>query len=90
MRASLGKNLLAAMLSRGGWLSSVEVDLTRTKRPLPGGFSPYLHSEEWICSRHLARQCALASRWAGNGADSDQLLVKTLKLTSLHEIIGWV
>lgn len=61
MRASLDRSVLAAMLSRGGWSSSVLVYCARTRTSLTDGPRASIGSEEWSLSRRFARQCALAS-----------------------------
>ncbi|KAF2710476.1 hypothetical protein K504DRAFT_337587, partial [Pleomassaria siparia CBS 279.74] len=68
MRASLNKNLLVTMLSRGGWWSSAEHDLDQ--RTLASFVPESEPSEEWFLSRRLARECALSSSWTGNGLDA--------------------
>jgi hypothetical protein len=75
MRASLDKRLLVAMLSRGGWLSSAENHVNATRSAASHLSATVLQSEEWALSRHLSRQCALASGWTGNGLDNRSALV---------------
>lgn len=77
MRASLHKNLLGAMLSRGGWSSGIDVGLERKKRTLFDMSNALVQSEVWILSRHLSRQCALASHWTGNGLDARPAIVES-------------
>lgn len=72
MRASLDKNLLLMSLVRGGWLSPVEGENGRWMSPLVATCSNVAQSKEWLLSRYLSRQCALASVWTGNGLDISQ------------------
>jgi len=76
MRASLDKSLLATMLTRGAWWSSAQVDIEETKSPTFDEPRPLLQSEEWLLSRHLSRQCSLASGWTGNGLDARPVVVE--------------
>ncbi|KAF2854770.1 DUF221-domain-containing protein [Plenodomus tracheiphilus IPT5] len=73
MRASLDKNLLRVMLKRGGWHSSAENSLSRAGQ-IRADDAAVAEINEWKLSRHLARQCALASGWAGNGLDIGSVL----------------
>ena len=76
MVASLNKNLLITMLIRGGWHSD-----SQTKEE--GNAQKCLttaSSEEWILSRRLSRQCALASRWTGNGLDARPVIVESTEI----------
>lgn len=75
MRASLDRTLLLSMLSRGGWLSSVETDIDSKRHTDTPRSAIILRSEEWLLSRCLSRQCALASRWTGNGLDARPAIV---------------
>jgi hypothetical protein len=77
MRASLDKSLLAVMLSRGGWSANAEAGHENTKAPLPDTFPVLIESEEWILSRRLSRQCALASGWTGNGFEARPAIVES-------------
>ncbi|KAH6866878.1 hypothetical protein BKA58DRAFT_430749 [Alternaria rosae] len=77
MRASLDKNLLNAMLSRGGWLSSTENTTCATHGAASHSITTAVsHSEEWSLSRYLCRQCALSSGWTGNGLDTRAAIVE--------------
>jgi hypothetical protein len=76
MKASLDKRLLGVMLERGGWLSSANVVLEGKKRTPPETPTDVVHSEVWILSRHLSRQCALSSRWTGNGIDDRAAVIE--------------
>jgi hypothetical protein len=67
MWASLSKNLLLAMLRRGGWRRSTEVKLHRSNQTDPEATSI---SEEWALSQLLSRECALSANWSGNGLDT--------------------
>jgi hypothetical protein len=69
MRASLNKGLLTTMLSRGGWSYRVEAGPAKLKGSSTARLPSFRQSEEWMLSRYLARQCALASEWTGNGLD---------------------
>lgn len=61
MEASLDQRLLSCMLKRGGWWSGVYTALWARNSS---------DSDAWILSRHLARQCALAAGWTGNGLEA--------------------
>jgi hypothetical protein len=79
MRASLNKIMLAVMLQRGGWWSSVEANLQKRSHIATHGQSTALMSEEWFLSRRLSRECALSSGWTGNGlhfARSNKVVVE--------------
>ncbi|KAK7521750.1 uncharacterized protein IWZ02DRAFT_371662, partial [Phyllosticta citriasiana] len=89
MISSLDSSLLRTMLQRGAWWCGAHGELwshTTDSRS----------SEEWLLSRHLARQCALSSGWTGNGVDKSSsdgacALVKTaeVKFSELsHGYIG--
>jgi hypothetical protein len=80
MRASLDKNLLLAMLSRGGWLSGAENSVNAIRATVPHVPVTALQSEEWSLSQHLSRQCVLGSRWTGNGLDTRSALVKSSEI----------
>jgi hypothetical protein len=69
MRASLDKNLLIKMLSRGGWLSSAEDDCHVKRAAASHPPVTVASGHEWFLSQRLSRQCALASGWTGNGLD---------------------
>ncbi|KAF1845818.1 DUF221-domain-containing protein [Cucurbitaria berberidis CBS 394.84] len=77
MRASLTKSLLSTMLTRGGWLSSAESALHATRHAANHHPSSIPPTREWLLSRHLSRQCALASGWTGNGLDSRPAIVES-------------
>ncbi|OCL13150.1 hypothetical protein AOQ84DRAFT_124757 [Glonium stellatum] len=69
MIASLDRSLLISMLKRGGWWTSTEFDLRNRKRAKQNEI--LIHgSEEWFLSKRLARECALAANWTGNGLKS--------------------
>ncbi|KAH9860653.1 hypothetical protein J1614_011984 [Plenodomus biglobosus] len=57
------------MFKRAGWQSSAEQCLHRADRANTDHIV-VAESDEWILSRHLARQCALASGWTGNGLET--------------------
>jgi hypothetical protein len=89
MRASLDKSLLAAMLSRAGWSTNAASCQANTKAPLSDTFPVLTESEEWILSRRLSRQCALASGWTGNGFEAGPVIVESSQvdftdLTNCH------
>ncbi|KAJ4344007.1 hypothetical protein N0V95_006427 [Ascochyta clinopodiicola] len=72
MLASLNKGLLITMLRRGGWHEdggTQDDDATQSH-------SPTETSQEWILSRQLSRQCALAAQWTGNGLDARAAVVE--------------
>lgn len=81
MVASMSRSLLVAMLTRGGWSGDMSLKIFRL-----GGFSRVQRdlntssSEAWILSRYLSRQCALASRWTGNGLDTRPALVESTEI----------
>jgi hypothetical protein len=77
MRASLDMSLLSAMLERGGWPSNADLINERKKRARPGIPTALVRSEVWILSRHLSRQCALASHWTGNGIDDRAAIIES-------------
>lgn len=75
MLASLDKSLLVTMLSRGGWYGETTKDRDATRNyPIADS------NEEWILSRHLSRQCALASGWTGNGLDGRPAIVENTEI----------
>jgi hypothetical protein len=80
MRVSLDKNLLAAMLSRGGWSTKVESNHGEIKPPTPENSAVSIQSEEWLLSRRLSRQCALAAGWTGNGFDNRPAIVESFPI----------
>jgi hypothetical protein len=80
MRASLDKSLLAAMLCRGGWSTIVEADHEKSKPSTPNGSPVCNESEEWLLSRRLSWQCALASGWTGNGLEVRQAIVESSQI----------
>jgi hypothetical protein len=73
MMASLNKSLLIAMLTRGGWSGDIALSTTRQKDPTTS-------SDAWLISRYLSRQCALASRWTGNGLDAGPVVVESTEI----------
>lgn len=60
---SLEYSLLDTMLRRGGWSSSVQRELATNRTLLKSSRV----NEEWLMSKHLARECALGPDWQGNG-----------------------
>ncbi|KAF2630750.1 hypothetical protein BU25DRAFT_455826 [Macroventuria anomochaeta] len=76
MMASLNKSLLIAMLSRGGWHSDGQMREEEITQKCLATAS----SEEWVLSRLLSRQCALASRWTGNGLDARPAIVESTEI----------
>lgn len=63
---SLDCSLLATMLKRGGWYSSVQREIFENDL-----LDPQIRmDEEWLMSKHLARECALGPDWTGNGVSS--------------------
>lgn len=65
MRASLDSKLLLVMLRRGGWSSATEIEsLLKVSDGVKSRSSP---EKARLLSCSLARQCALASNWRGNG-----------------------
>ena len=72
MIVSLDKSLLHAMLRRGGWYS----DSQANDKEIAHNRSTAVSSEEWRLSRLLSRQCALASRWTGNGLDGRSAIME--------------
>jgi hypothetical protein len=73
MRASLDKNLLVAILCRGGW-SAIEADREKSSHSTP---NVGIDSKEWLLSRRLSRECALASGWTGNGLEARPPIVES-------------
>ncbi|TAQ83945.1 hypothetical protein B7494_g7730 [Chlorociboria aeruginascens] len=63
--SSLEQSILDLMLKRGGWFSSSCKDITANHRL--GSQSGVRVSDEWLMSKHIARECALGPNWAGNG-----------------------
>lgn len=64
--SSLEHSLLETMLKRSGWYASIQ-------RELFSNNSLYHHlrmTDEWIMSKHLAKECALGPDWRGNGLPS--------------------
>lgn len=72
MLASLDKSLLMTMLGRGGWHSDSRIG--------ENGSSILYGNEAWCLSQHLSRQCALASRWTGNGLDIRPAVVENTEI----------
>ncbi|KFY07109.1 hypothetical protein V492_07435 [Pseudogymnoascus sp. VKM F-4246] len=61
--SSLEYSLLETMLKRSGWHASIQRELSNNK-------SLDLHvrmTDEWLMSKHLAKECALGADWRGNG-----------------------
>lgn len=79
MRASLDKALLSSMLERGGWSSGAMVDVKRQMHT-HDTHSSLVQSEEWLLSRYLSRQCALACNWSGNGLDDRPAVVESTSM----------
>lgn len=77
MRASLDKILLFKMLTRAGWVSSAQYYLHWATHVVTDQSVTVSLSEEWALSRHLSRQCALASSWTGNGLHNRPALVES-------------
>lgn len=78
MRASLHRTLLMAMLRRGGWSSSAETASDTTQGSPDARCSS--RSDEWTLSRYLSRQCALSSRWTGNGLESRSAMAESSQI----------
>lgn len=76
MMASLNKSLLIAMLTRGGWSG----DSQMTQQQIVQKCTTTSSSEEWIISRYLSRQCAVASHWTGNGLDAGPAIVESTEI----------
>lgn len=76
MMASLNKSLLIAMLTRGGWSG----DSQMTQQQIVQKCTTTSSSEEWIISRYLSRQCAVASHWTGNGLDAGSAIVESTEI----------
>lgn len=72
--ASLDESLLRAMLCRGGWCGGILLakDDGRAQRCQRAP-----NSQAWTLSQNLSRQCALASRWTGNGLDDRPAIVES-------------
>jgi hypothetical protein len=68
------------MLHRGGWSSSAGAYGGSIDFPNHTSSGASNQSEEWLISRKLARQCALASDWTGNGLDSRSVLVENSQI----------
>ncbi|KFZ00202.1 hypothetical protein V500_01127 [Pseudogymnoascus sp. VKM F-4518 (FW-2643)] len=63
---SLEYSLLDAMLKRSGWYASIQRELFNNK-----SVDRHLRmSDEWLMSKHLAKECALGPDWRGNGIPS--------------------
>lgn len=81
MRASLDKNLLITMLSRGGWLSTIDnkafTNCPATQYPAD---STTPSSEEWLLSCRISRECALAPGWTGNGFTTGAVFAKSFEV----------
>lgn len=74
MRASLDATLLFAMLSRGGWISSVKRDIHSHAPTATYSCDNNAQNRQWSLSQRLSRQCALSSDWKGNGLDDGPAL----------------
>lgn len=75
MTASLDKSLLVTMLTRGGWPMYDGPEVSQL---------PTSGNETWDISRHFSRQCALASRWTGNGLDPGPVFVESEEIDFSH------
>ena len=76
MLASLNRSLLIAMLNRGGWYTDGQMQYQRAAP----SHSIANRNEVWALSQHLSRQCALSSRWTGNGLDTRPALVEATEI----------
>ncbi|KAH6612707.1 hypothetical protein C7974DRAFT_369744 [Boeremia exigua] len=76
MMASLDKSLLKTMIHRGGWHSGSE----RNGDSLANRCLTATSNEEWILSRYLSRQCAMAAHWTGNGVDERSAFVESSEI----------
>lgn len=64
--SSLEYSLLETMLKRSGWHASIQRELFNNK-----SLDRYLRkTDEWLMSKHLAKECALGPDWRGNGIPS--------------------
>ena len=64
--SSLEYSLLETMLKRSGWFASIQRELFNNK-PLDRDLRL---TDEWLMSKHLAKECALGPDWRGNGIPS--------------------
>ncbi|OBT70039.1 hypothetical protein VE03_00467 [Pseudogymnoascus sp. 23342-1-I1] len=61
--SSLEFSILETMLRRSGWYASIQRELFNNKY-----VGHHLRiTDEWIMSKHLAKECALGPDWRGNG-----------------------
>ena len=72
MRASLDKNLLARMVRKGGWWTSVEMTIRRYLAR--SGADEDDFPSVWLLSSLLARECALTPGWKGNGFSKSRIV----------------
>lgn len=64
--SSLEHSLLETMLKRSGWFASIQRELFNNKY-----LDDHLRmTDEWLMSKHLAKECALGPNWRGNGIPS--------------------
>jgi len=80
MRASLDKGLLSSMLERGGWSSGDAIAELRRQMHTHDTHGSLVQSKEWLLSRYLSRQCALACNWTGNGLDDRPAVVESTSI----------
>jgi hypothetical protein len=80
MRASLDKNVLVGMLRRSGWSSGAGAVCGSIRSQGPASSCAVIENEEWLISRYLSRQCALSSRWTGNGVDSRPAIIESSQI----------
>ncbi|KFY31950.1 hypothetical protein V493_00644 [Pseudogymnoascus sp. VKM F-4281 (FW-2241)] len=64
--SSLEHSILEKMLKRSGWYASIQRELFNNKF-LDGHLRM---TDEWLMSKHLARECSLGPDWWGNGIPS--------------------
>jgi hypothetical protein len=60
---SLDRSLLANMLKRGGWSTSIHSGLASNHIL----YSQARVNDEWLMSKRIARECALGPDWTGDG-----------------------
>ncbi|ELR02137.1 hypothetical protein GMDG_05296 [Pseudogymnoascus destructans 20631-21] len=64
--SSLEHSLLETMLKRSRWFASIQRELFNNKY-----LDDHLRmTDEWLMSKHLAKECALGPDWRGNGIPS--------------------
>lgn len=64
--SSLEYSILETMLKRSGWYASIQRELFNNK-----SLDRHLRmTDEWIMSKHLAKECSLGPDWRGNGIPS--------------------